>query len=77
MHVRLASIYCQLSLGLTGHFLSIHQPSAELFQEFDRLLLLQKGGKTVYFGDIGTNATTLIDYFQRSGGYACPPDANP
>ncbi|KAH9077824.1 ABC-2 type transporter-domain-containing protein [Lactarius deliciosus] len=34
---------------------SIHQPSAELFQEFDRLLLLRKGGQTVYFGDIGTN----------------------
>ncbi|KAH9022164.1 pleiotropic drug resistance ABC transporter [Lactarius pseudohatsudake] len=56
---------------------TIHQPSAELFQEFDRLLLLRKGGQTVYFGDIGTNATTLLDYFQKNGGYHCPPDANP
>ncbi|KAH9022163.1 pleiotropic drug resistance ABC transporter [Lactarius pseudohatsudake] len=56
---------------------TIHQPSAELFQEFDRLLLLRKGGQTVYFGDIGTNATTLLDYFQKNGGYPCPPDANP
>jgi len=56
---------------------TIHQPSAELFQEFDRLLLLRKGGQTVYFGDIGENSTTLIDYFQKSGGYPCPPDANP
>jgi len=56
---------------------SIHQPSAELFQEFDRLLLLRKGGQTVYFGDIGENSTTLINYFQKSGGYSCPPDANP
>jgi len=31
---------------------TIHQPSAVLFQEFDRLLFLAKGGKTVYFGDI-------------------------
>lgn len=56
---------------------SIHQPSAELFQEFDRLLLLRKGGKTVYFGDIGPNASTLINYFQSNGGYSCPADANP
>ncbi|KAH9995929.1 ABC-2 type transporter-domain-containing protein [Russula compacta] len=56
---------------------TIHQPSAELFQEFDRLLLLKKGGKTVYFGDIGSNATTLINYFQKNGGSPCPPDANP
>lgn len=29
---------------------TIHQPSAMLFQRFDRLLLLQPGGKPVYFG---------------------------
>lgn len=29
---------------------TIHQPSAILFQRFDRLLLLAPGGKTVYFG---------------------------
>ncbi|KAI0035475.1 ABC-2 type transporter-domain-containing protein [Vararia minispora EC-137] len=56
---------------------TIHQPSAELFQVFDRLLLLRKGGQTVYFGDIGRNATTLLNYFQRNGGYPCPADANP
>ncbi|KAG6330183.1 hypothetical protein ID866_8906, partial [Astraeus odoratus] len=32
---------------------TIHQPSGELFQMFDRLLLLRKGGQTVYFGDLG------------------------
>jgi ATP-binding cassette, subfamily G (WHITE), member 2, SNQ2 len=56
---------------------TIHQPSAELFQNFDRLLLLRKGGQTVYFGDIGQNANTLINYFQTNGGQSCPPDANP
>ena len=28
---------------------------------FDRLLLLKKGGQTVFFGDIGHNATALSD----------------
>lgn len=29
---------------------TIHQPSAMLFQRFDRLLLLAEEGRTVYFG---------------------------
>ena len=29
---------------------TIHQPNASLFENFDRLLLLQRGGETVYFG---------------------------
>lgn len=55
---------------------TIHQPSAQLFAQFDTLLLLAKGGKTVYFGDIGDNATTIKDYFGRHGA-PCPPEANP
>ncbi|KAL4925260.1 putative ABC multidrug transporter [Aspergillus undulatus] len=56
---------------------TIHQPSAMLFQRFDRLLLLAKGGKTVYFGEVGQGARTLMDYFVRNGGSPCPPGANP
>ncbi|RDB27092.1 Brefeldin A resistance protein [Hypsizygus marmoreus] len=56
---------------------TIHQPSAELFQVFDRLLLLRKGGQTVYFGDLGHNATTLIRYFERNGSRHCEPEENP
>ncbi|KAL5615982.1 hypothetical protein FOBRF1_004730 [Fusarium oxysporum] len=56
---------------------TIHQPSAILFQRFDRLLLLAKGGKTVYFGDIGKNSYILTDYFVRNGGPPLPLDANP
>ncbi|KAF8156049.1 pleiotropic drug resistance ABC transporter [Crassisporium funariophilum] len=56
---------------------TIHQPSAELFQVFDRILLLRKGGQTVYFGDLGRNATTLIRYFEGNGGRECLPDENP
>ncbi|KAF2258149.1 putative multidrug resistance ABC transporter [Lojkania enalia] len=56
---------------------TIHQPSAMLFQRFDRLLFLQKGGQTVYFGEVGQNSNILIDYFVRNGGPPCPPAANP
>lgn len=56
---------------------TIHQPSAVLFEQFDRLLLLRKGGQTVYFGDIGENSRTMIDYFESNGGGHCPDDANP
>ena len=56
---------------------TIHQPSGELFNQFDRLLLLQKGGKTVFFGDIGHNSKDLIAYFQERSGSECPSDKNP
>ncbi|KAG6879471.1 hypothetical protein C0992_002357 [Termitomyces sp. T32_za158] len=41
------------------------------------LLLLRKGGQTVYFGNLGHNATTLIDYFERNGSRQCDPAENP
>ncbi|KAK4223741.1 ABC-2 type transporter-domain-containing protein [Podospora fimiseda] len=56
---------------------TIHQPSAMLFQRFDRLLFLAKGGKTVYFGDIGKNSKTMTSYFERHSGVQCPTEANP
>lgn len=56
---------------------TIHQPSGELFNQFDRLLLLQKGGKTVYFGDIGENSRKLVDYFGERSDKKCGDDDNP
>lgn len=55
---------------------TIHQPSALLFPQFDRLLFLAKGGKTVYFGDIGEESQTLLDYFESNGARACGPSEN-
>ncbi|RAW41801.1 hypothetical protein PC110_g1967 [Phytophthora cactorum] len=46
---------------------TIHQPSTEVFLLFDTLLLLQRGGETVYFGEVGRNGETLVNYFHGLG----------
>ncbi|KAL3472647.1 hypothetical protein BJX99DRAFT_249516 [Aspergillus californicus] len=56
----------------TTFLCTIHQPLAMLFQRFDRLLLLTSGGRTIYFGEIGENSTTLLNYFVRNGAHALP-----
>ncbi|KAI9833623.1 MAG: hypothetical protein M1819_003576 [Sarea resinae] len=56
---------------------TIHQPSSLIFQEFDQLLFLAKGGKTVYFGDIGPNSKTLLEYFEKRGARQCGDSENP
>ncbi|KAK0566531.1 ATP-binding cassette transporter snq2 [Tilletia horrida] len=56
---------------------TVHQPSGELFCSFDRLLLLKKGGETVYFGDIGPQASNVIDYFSKRGDVKFNEGDNP
>ncbi|GAA5925123.1 hypothetical protein JCM10213_000539 [Rhodosporidiobolus nylandii] len=56
---------------------TIHQPSSELFQVFDRLLLLKKGGKTVYFGNIGKNSEEMLEYFHARTDKRCEERDNP
>lgn len=56
---------------------TIHQPSSVLFEYFDRILLLGKGGKVTYFGDIGKNSRVLLDYFEHNGARHCTDDENP
>ncbi|CAK5272262.1 unnamed protein product [Mycena citricolor] len=72
---------CQLMRKLANHgqaiLSTIHQPSAVLMQEFDRLLFLARGGRTVYFGEIGENSSVLTNYFEKYGASPCPPEANP
>lgn len=71
----------QLLRKLTAHgqaiLCTIHQPSAILFENFDRLIFLAKGGKTVYFGEVGSGSRILIDYFERQGAPKCPEGENP
>jgi ABC-type multidrug transport system permease subunit/ABC-type Mn2+/Zn2+ transport system ATPase subunit len=56
---------------------TIHQPSASLFQMFDRLLLLAMGGKTIYFGETGDQSSILLEYFERNGARKCDTSENP
>ncbi|KAN0047789.1 hypothetical protein ACTA71_002175 [Dictyostelium dimigraforme] len=48
-----------------------------LFEHFNRILFLARGGKTVYFGDIGEKSKTLTSYFQRNGVHPRTDDENP
>ncbi|KAK1929999.1 ABC transporter G family member 38 [Phytophthora citrophthora] len=53
---------------------TIHLPSYEVFSLFDSLLLLKRGGETVFFGDCGA----LVGYFQAVPGVSpLPQDVNP
>jgi ATP-binding cassette subfamily G (WHITE) protein 2 (PDR) len=48
-----------------------------LFERFDRLLFLAKGGKTVYFDEVGKNSRKLLDYFERHGAQKYVKGENP
>lgn len=48
-----------------------------LFQQFDQLLFLARGGKTVYFGPVGENSSTMLEYFESNGARKCDDSENP
>ncbi|KAL0038217.1 hypothetical protein WJX79_008741 [Trebouxia sp. C0005] len=55
---------------------TIHQPSMDIFRAFDALLLLQRGGSTLYCGPLGQNAQDLIFYFENLGVDKISPGYN-
>ncbi|CAI8614404.1 unnamed protein product [Vicia faba] len=47
---------------------TIHQPSIDIFESFDELLLLKQGGKEIYVGPLGHHSSNLISYFEGIQG---------
>ncbi|CBI20982.3 unnamed protein product, partial [Vitis vinifera] len=47
---------------------TIHQPSIDIFDAFDELLLLKRGGEEIYTGPIGHHSSHLIKYFEGING---------
>ena len=64
------------ALGLIT-LVTIHQPSRKMFEGFDDLLLLAKGGRVSYCGELGANSQTLLNYFANMSGEAPPSNVNP
>ncbi|KAL5576928.1 hypothetical protein UlMin_018627 [Ulmus minor] len=47
---------------------TIHQPSIDIFEAFDELVLMKRGGQLIYSGPIGRNSHKLIEYFEEIPG---------
>ncbi|OQU91494.1 hypothetical protein SORBI_3001G190700 [Sorghum bicolor] len=47
---------------------TIHQPSTEIFEAFDELILMKNGGNIIYNGPIGEQSCKVIEYFEKISG---------
>ncbi|KAM5564594.1 hypothetical protein ABKV19_018929 [Rosa sericea] len=47
---------------------TIHQPSIDIFDAFDEMLLLKWGGEEIYVGPLGYHSSYLIGYFEGISG---------
>nr|BAJ99663.1 predicted protein [Hordeum vulgare subsp. vulgare] len=43
---------------------TIHQPSIDIFEAFDELFLMKRGGEEIYVGPLGHQSCDLIQYFE-------------
>ena len=43
---------------------TIHQPSIDIFESFDELLLMKRGGQVIYAGPLGRNSQKIIEFFE-------------
>lgn len=52
-------------LKLEGHllFIVVHQPSSEIYKQFDKILIVDKGGCRIYYG----NPIEALSYFREKG----------
>ncbi|KAM6592902.1 hypothetical protein CsatA_000605 [Cannabis sativa] len=47
---------------------TIHQPSIDIFEAFDELLLMKRGGQVIYAGPLGRHSHKLIEYYEAIPG---------
>nr|XP_027071225.1 ABC transporter G family member 32-like isoform X1 [Coffea arabica] len=47
---------------------TIHQPSIDIFESFDELLFMKRGGELIYAGPLGPKSCKLIEYFEAIEG---------
>ncbi|GLJ26439.1 hypothetical protein SUGI_0510140 [Cryptomeria japonica] len=47
---------------------TIHQPSIDIFEAFDELVLMKRGGQMIYVGPLGHHSKDLIEYFESFDG---------
>ncbi|CAH9131348.1 unnamed protein product [Cuscuta epithymum] len=47
---------------------TIHQPSIDIFESFDELLLMKRGGELIYAGELGPKSCKLIEYLEAIDG---------
>ncbi|CAL5444033.1 unnamed protein product [Camellia sinensis] len=47
---------------------TIHQPSIDIFEAFDELFLMKRGGQEIYVGPLGRRSCHLIKYFEGIEG---------
>ncbi|KFK34600.1 hypothetical protein AALP_AA5G166700 [Arabis alpina] len=47
---------------------TIHQPSIDIFEAFDELVLLKRGGRMIYTGPLGLHSCHIIEYFESVHG---------
>ncbi|KAL8125646.1 hypothetical protein AgCh_013056 [Apium graveolens] len=47
---------------------TIHQPGIDIFESFDELLLMKKGGQLIYAGALGVQSQSLVEYFEAIHG---------
>ncbi|KAK9156688.1 hypothetical protein Scep_003262 [Stephania cephalantha] len=47
---------------------TIHQPSIDIFEAFDELMLMKRGGQVIYAGPLGRCSQYLVEYFEAIPG---------
>ncbi|KAK8962221.1 Pleiotropic drug resistance protein 6 [Platanthera guangdongensis] len=47
---------------------TIHQPSIDIFESFDELLLMKRGGELIYAGALGPDSCYLVEFFEAIPG---------